>query len=334
MVTVASKGLSTPAYKRLLGLFIRITLTGIFIIWVVSIINFEKLGTIFLHADKWLFLVCSMAVLLPITLIAIRWRFIMQTLGINFPFKRVLLATYAGSFFNQFLPGNMGGEAVKAYILALSAQRKAIAVGTVILDHVIGLGALLIMGGVVCLFHLGTHSLRVPITIVYVLLGSYLFLYLVYFNRRLRSSGFGLWLKRMLPFRSVIKELDEVMTCVNRRKGLLLLLVGLSWVIQSSCIFMTFGLTRVLGISEIELYHLFIFIPIFWIVSALPISLGGWGVGELLYANLLKFVGVATDPAIALSLLFRFAWILITLPAGLMFMIGIVTFPRAPLKTG
>ncbi|MHC4606237.1 MAG: lysylphosphatidylglycerol synthase domain-containing protein, partial [Planctomycetota bacterium] len=62
-----------------------------------------------------------------------RWRWL------SAPFGRVLCISFAGAFFNLFLPGAAGGDIAKAVLSARGEERKAAIVGTILLDRVIGL---------------------------------------------------------------------------------------------------------------------------------------------------------------------------------------------------
>jgi hypothetical protein len=58
-------------------------------------------------------------------------------------------------------------------------------------------------------------------------------------------------------------------------------------------------------------------LPPVFIVSALPISIGGFGVREASYVVLLGHAGVATTDAALLSVLFGLGFVVATLPGGL-----------------
>jgi hypothetical protein len=67
----------------------------------------------------------------------------------------------------------------------------------------------------------------------------------------------------------------------------------------------------------------FIFEPIIFIVTALPISVGGWGVQEHFYELLFSgFGGIDRNEAIALSILYKLSLILVSIPGGILFAMG------------
>ena len=161
-----------------------------------------------------------------------------------------------------------------------------------------------------------------PAVIIYCLFGGGVMLYAIYFSRVLRSSNFFSKVKGIVPFKNTIAEVDGVMKSVNNSRVLLLQCVLLSLVCQIVTILINFGFVNALHIEDIKLYHLFIFYPIFWIINALPISFGGWGVGEVAFAHFFLLIGVPPNEAIALSVLYRLSHIIISIPGGILFALG------------
>ena len=62
-------------------------------------------------------------------------------------------------------------------------------------------------------------------------------------------------------------------------------------------------------------------LPVAFIVSALPMLPGGWGVREAAFAECFGYVGVARNPAIALSVLSGMTQLFWSLLGGVYFMI-------------
>jgi len=63
-------------------------------------------------------------------------------------------------------------------------------------------------------------------------------------------------------------------------------------------------------------------------VTAIPLSVGGWGVQEYIYEKLFSgFGGIEVNQAIALSILYKLSLILITIPGGLLFAMGATRRP-------
>jgi hypothetical protein len=283
-------------------------------------VRVEKPGffSLFERTDKGLFLAMAAALLVPTGCMAGRWWLLLRGHGFAAPFGRIFFITYAGNFFNNFLPGSVGGDLTKAILAASGQERKAAVVGTIILDRAIGLGVMIVFGAACLTPFLRRFEDPRLAWVVYGLLGAMVLGYAAYFNRPLRG-----WLKEKLPFRATVTELDGVFRSARERKGLVGGASLLSLAGQASAILVIYGLARAMKIEGVELWQFFVFEPIIFMVTALPISVGGWGVQELLYQELFgRFAGVDPNQAIALSILYKLSTILMTIPGGVLFALG------------
>jgi uncharacterized protein (TIRG00374 family) len=83
------------------------------------------------------FLLCLFAATL-------RWQCILKAHGMAIPFRRTLELTFIGQFFNAFMFGAVGGDAMKAfYVTKVFPKSRTEAVSTVFIDRMIGMLALL-----------------------------------------------------------------------------------------------------------------------------------------------------------------------------------------------
>src|SRR5207249_2165627 len=141
---------------------------------------------------------------------------------------------------------------------------------------------------------------------------------LVYFNPLLRRVAGS-----RLPFQKVRQELDGVFRSAREKKGLVAAAALISLAAQSSGILVIYGLARSMGLESVGLWAFFIFEPIIFIVTAVPASLGGWGVQELIYQETFgEFGGMGKNEAVALSVLYSISLVLVTIPGGLLFAMG------------
>ena len=125
---------------------------------------------------------------------------------------------------------------------------------------------------------------RIPFLLVLCLFVGMMTSYFIYFSRTLRglipSSGkFG-------RVRHIFSELDSAFLLVNDQKRVVWLSILVSLVGQGILIVLVYGLARSLAINEASLLQFFIFEPLIFIITALPISVGGWGIQEGAFAFL------------------------------------------------
>ncbi len=283
----------------------------------------EGFLSLFGRADKGLFVAMVAAFLAPAFFLALRWWVLLRGHGFEAPFGRTFFVTYAGLFFNSFLPGSVGGDLARAVIGASGEERKAAVAGTVILDRLVGLAVMIVMGAACLTPFLGRFEDPTPAILVYGLFGGMVLGYLVYFNRSLRG-----WVRERLPFRKVLAELDSVFKAARERRPLVAKAAGLSVLSQGTAILAIYGLARALGIEGVPLWTFFVFEPIIFIVTAIPVSVGGWGVQEGAYVYLFgTFAGMDPNQAIALSVLYKLSWILVSIPGGILFALGATRRP-------
>ncbi|HYF00603.1 MAG TPA: lysylphosphatidylglycerol synthase transmembrane domain-containing protein [Planctomycetota bacterium] len=263
--------------------------------------------------------------LLPMGLLSARWWLLLRGQGLRLPYARIFGVTWAGIFFNQLLPGGVGGDVTKAVLASAGEDRKAAVVATVLLDRIIGLVVMVFLGaGCLAPFAGRFQDPALPAA-VFGLAAALTAGYLAYFNPMLRRVLAG-----RLPFIRTLRALDEVFRSARLDRRRTLLAAAISMAAQASTILIIYGLARALGIVEIPLWQFFVFEPIIFVVTALPISVGGWGVQEAVYVYLFGTMGgLEPGRAVALSLLFKGATLASALPGGLLFALG-VGRPRIP----
>jgi uncharacterized protein (TIRG00374 family) len=313
----------SPRTKRWAVILLRIALTAVALVIVVRMIDLRRLLEIFEAANKLLLIGLVLALLIPCLILGLRWWLLLRGHGFDVTFGRAFFVTYAGIFFNNFLPGGVGGDLTKAILVSAGEERKAAAVGTVVLDRLVGLAVLIFLGAACLAPFVGRfESSQVPI-LVFGLAGGVILAYLLYFSETLRGL-----MKARLPFRETTGQLDGVFRLAKDRKPLMAATAGLSLLSQVISILIIVGLARSLGIQGTPMWTFFVFEPIIFIVVALPISVGGLGAQEWAYAYLFgTFAGMDPNQAVALSILYRLSLILISIPGGLLFALGATKRP-------
>ena len=273
--------------------------------------------TLFDHTSKPLFAAMMAAMMIPYFLMSLRWWMLLRGHGFQPRLGQIFFITYAGTFFNNFLPGSVGGDLTKAILAASGEERKAAVAGTVILDRVIGLAVMIVLGATCLTPFVGRFADRRLAGLIYGLLGALMLGYLLYMSPPVRR------LVERLPFKKTIAELDGVFRTASDKKALVAKAAGLSFAAQAAGILVIYGFAKALGVAGAALWMFFIFEPIIFIVTALPISVGGWGVQEKIYLTLFtNFGGIDPNQAIALSVLYKLSLILVSIPGGMLFAIG------------
>ncbi len=269
---------------------------------------------------------------------AVRWRLLLSAQGIHIGFWWALELTYLGLFFNNLRLGLTGGDVVKAYYATkITSTKKTNAVVTVFLDRLVGLAMLAMVAGVaVCLtLALPARERSSEYSKVAYLVAVFMALVVVggvaFFSRRLRRVGKAMVRKapgytrvrgtkvagRLLE---MLRRIDSALFLYRYKKRVIFYACVLSVVAHSGAITAIYCFGLALQIREATLVNYFAIVPICFIVSSVPLTPAGWGVGEVVFQFFFGIVGVARTPAVTLSVIYRLTQAIWTLPGAVVMM--------------
>ena len=77
-----------------------------------------------------------------------RWGLLLRAQGLVFPFRKLTSSFLVATFFNNFLPSNIGGDVIRIADTAPAARSKTLATTVVLLDRGIGLLGLVLMAAI------------------------------------------------------------------------------------------------------------------------------------------------------------------------------------------
>ncbi len=83
--------------------------------------------------------------LLMIAVSAWRWGLLLDAQGVHLPFSRLSSSFLVATFFNNFLPSNIGGDVIRIADTAPAAGSKTLATTVVLIDRGIGLLGLVLI---------------------------------------------------------------------------------------------------------------------------------------------------------------------------------------------
>jgi uncharacterized membrane protein YbhN (UPF0104 family) len=240
-----------------------------------------------------------------------RWKLLLPG---KFKIKKLFSLYMIGAFFSSFLPGVVGGDAVKAYYLNKDAKKISLTLASIFMDRYIGYVGLITIGAIAFPFVLGyfgesVYRWTLPFIFVLFIIGSFLF--------------FGLQLGKR--FR-VISEFYEYFSLLKTKKHIVISALMLAFIIQLMNYLIVIILASGMG-AKIPLLVLFAFLPIVITITALPISIAGLGVREGSFVLLLGLIGVEPEVSTSLSLAWFFCVFFGSLP-------GLVLYLKGTSNTG
>ena len=261
----------------------------------------------------------------------VRWHVLLRTLGLPTPFARAFRGYFIGQFFNAFLFGACGGDLARAIFAAHDhPEQRAEAVTSVFLDRAIGLVVTLLFGCLLLPPRLREFALHPSTRPALVFMGLFLIGTLTFVALFFTHHLFDRW-----PWLQRFQHRGRIGPLLRRAYESLYLfrrhLRHLVWPTLLSLANLlllaaaTSALARALEIS-LAFADLLVVFPVITVLAAVPLTPGSLGVRETLYIQLLAPFGVASGPALLLSLLGFFVASLWSLFGGLLFLLR----PRRP----
>ncbi len=249
-----------------------------------------------------------------------KWQLLLKAKGEIQSFLHIWKLYYIGTFFNMFLPTNVGGDVVKAHKLSQVSKKSVEAYSSVFMERFTGLIAVIALATISATFYLDDIPTTVAIMIYGVFLPAILISFFLISSKRfiILFQGF---LNRILstfnPFslrEKSIKMLKSINHYTKKKKSIIYALI-ISLIFHTLLIFINYLLSLSLGL-DISLYFFFIFIPISHILLFLPVSIRGLGVREVIYVYFFTQVGATGAQAVSLSLLVQLIGVISSLIGG------------------
>ena len=222
-------------------------------------------------------------------LATVRWQLLLRIQGIRLSWLRAGAIVMIGLFFNQFLPGGVGGDAMRLYfVFKLAPGRKIGATPSVAMDRVLGLLTLLFLAGMSLSLRFNaltrsSSSLHIVYLALALLGASFVFVVLLFW---LASAGLLSELPKVTPFRKVIIESGEAL----RRYRTHLVTMAFAFLITVAAHLAYYTSYYCAGESlhasaghAASLADILSIMPLVDTIVSVPISLGGVGVRETLF---------------------------------------------------
>ncbi len=291
-------------------------------------LDFREVAKVFSNISVWVLGVVVAAFLVSQTILAFRWWLFMRSSNIQIPLWSAIKLTFLGLYFNNFLPGSIGGDLVRAWYVAKHTHRRMAAVISVFVDRLLALLGTILMAvtGVMLagqegLFvasdkkkdYLGlineNRNLVFTVLAVVVVLAVGL-VAVPAVRRRLKA----LYEKALQYIKSAFVHLLEAGVLFVKKPLLGPGALMLTFLLQGMVILSMWFLGMEMGIpTPMEGY--FVFLPVMWVVGSVPISIAGIGIMEGgLIVLFTQFGGASLEAATALALSQRAVWIIASLP--------------------
>ncbi len=302
--------------------FIKIIISVALVVFLFAKLGLREIFSQFTTANPWWIFWGIIAFSLSNILGSVQWFFLMRSRGIKLPLAKVVSYYYVGLFFNNFLIGYVGGDAIRIYDISKASGSSSDAISTVFFDRLVGFVMLTTLALIAALAWRNIFQSKTIILIIFLIFVSWVLSFIVLFNERF-AKKIG-WVFRFILPAKVNEKIREVYSSINsfkRDKKTICLVILISFVIQTLRILVHYFAALSVGLDA-HIKYFFIFVPVIALLASLPISIGGIGIRESSGVALFSQVNSFQPEAIvAMEFLAYIIGLLSTIPGGLIFML-------------
>jgi uncharacterized protein (TIRG00374 family) len=251
-----------------------------------------------------------------------KWQVLLEALGARAGFHRLHAVTYMALFFNNFLPGSLGGDGFRVLRTAADAGSAADAAAVVVMDRMTGLIALVLFVCLAAAIDLATGPMLFPAAVMWQILGVALLALLACLVATKLSDRVALLGRLPLPAiaRRIVDQLAGAFRVLHTHPStwrasmylscgtLLAMVVAMHGYAVSAAIPVSFVATLLI-------------VPLASFLILVPISFNGLGLQEGAFMLLFAAVGVPPTQAFVLAIGPRVSLLIFSLIGGLVYLV-------------
>jgi uncharacterized membrane protein YbhN (UPF0104 family) len=251
-----------------------------------------------------------------------RWKLLLDAQHVRLRRRTLLGSFVVASFFNNFLPSNIGGDVIRIGDTARAAGSKTLATTVVLTDRVLGLMALVLVAAVGATAVGRVHPAAVPIWPVWLWAG-FLVGAAASAPAVLAPDGFGRLLQPLTVFHPEwvggrIEKLTVALARFREEPGALARCFAGAVFVQATMVVFYFAVAYALHL-DVALWDLAVVVPISFVVQMLPVSVNGFGVREATFSFYFSRIGHPIESALLVSLVAQALIILFSLTGAVVY---------------
>jgi glycosyltransferase 2 family protein len=288
-------------------------------------------------AEPWLLMLA--VAIYPITFIitSYRWHKLLVAVDVQMTLWRTFVINMVGAFYNTFMPGSTGGDVLKAYYASKQTPHRMRAVMSVVVDRILGLIALVMLGGVMATYQYlqnpttsdptSRECLHVALLCAAILAGCGVGVVVLFQPTIRKIVGLEFMLGK-LPMQRQIDSARQVMGIYRRQPMLVLWALLVTLPVHITVVMSAMLAGKAFDLPLRPLYY-FTAVPVIVLVGSIPISPQGAGVMEFFAIALTQKQGATVSQAFALTMSIRVVQILWNLTGGIFVLRGGFHAPTA-----
>ncbi len=283
---------------------LKIVVSGGLLYLLLSNVDLARLWTIARTASlPWL----AIALLLYFVMVAIsawRWDLLLRAQHLDLPFRWLLSSFLVATFFNNFLPSNIGGDVIRIRDTSRAAGSKTLATTVVLVDRGLGLLGLIFVAAIGATLAARLSAAIGPIGpgLLWLLLAAAVSAAALVIFAPQRVT------RLLHPLRAIHQEwveerlsrLTGALTRFGQTPRALAACFAGAILVQAVIVGFYAAIATAIGLP-VPLAHLALVVPMSLIVQMAPVSVNGLGVREATFGFYFTQLGVPLESALALS---------------------------------
>ena len=306
---------------RRLSIGLQVVVTGALLALLFRNFDWTVFRAAFSHTPLWFYLVSFGVLVAGQALYVFKWGLVLGAMGLRVPFWRLAEQYLLGTFFNNFLPTMIGGDAARVYYLGREEGYATVAT-SVFVDRGLGFLSLAACGSMlVWWLDITTPAFIVARKVLFVLLVVLVATLATALTFRLAPV---VLLLRRMPLMGKVAEAVELMRkrgrSLRKRPGIILavLLAGLLYSVPLGWVYQLYFLLSA-GLAVPYLAILLVLVAIA-ILSNIPITVNGIGLREQLHYLLFASLGVSKELAVGISVIVFSQFLILSIFGGLVWL--------------
>jgi len=331
--------------KNKLFLIIRIAVVTIGLafaaLWLSKDNNWNDLIKLFGQLNIAIFALALLIFMIGQFVVALRWWVLLGTQSIHISFAAAIKLHFLGLFYNNFMPGAVGGDLIRAWYVTNHTEHKFAAALSVFVDRVIGLLSTLVIALVFYFAIMAGKEINaspaqdqqdqtnitdffIEHKTIFLSIAALLIITLIVLL--LTKKGRTLFARTTTAIIAILKSIFQktfkAFVLYSKRPDALILVFLLTVALQMATITGYWMVGKNLGI-EAPLKYYYLFFTLTWVLGAVPISIAGAVVVEgSLIVLFTQYTNTPKDAAIAIALVQRFVWMLASMPGAAVHLLG------------
>ncbi|MDF1757010.1 MAG: lysylphosphatidylglycerol synthase transmembrane domain-containing protein [Legionellaceae bacterium] len=300
--------------KKLVTTLIQILIaTGILVFMYLNI-DINKIRTLIQNTIPFYLFLAFLALAVQLVIAAYRWLFLINLSGF-YPSKwQCVGSCSAGFFLNTTLPGGFGGDIMRAWVTTKNGIPSDVSAYTVISDRILALAGYSLLVLSLLPYLLLTHKEMYSLCMITLSFGTILLLGFI--TLIIIAPTFKRLKINMPSYGLPIIKLSSMLCMTFKNKNYLSRFIKTNIIVhltQIAAVILVAYALRVHFSPQAAL----IGVPIALLISALPITPGGWGIRESAMVFVLGQFQVGAEEALSISILFGICTTLSGLPAAI-----------------